>query len=73
MRLSNRFDKSILTDEYYRFSKLTKEKNKIKKISERNILDLGVGDPNTTPSLEIINEIKKKVCQKKEYKHKFQF
>lgn len=59
MRLSNRFDKSILTDEYYRFSKLTKEKNKIKKISERNILDLGVGDPNTTPSLEIINEIKK--------------
>lgn len=58
MKLSNRFDESILTDEYYRFSRLNKEKNKIKKISERKMLDLGIGDPNTSPSLEIINEIK---------------
>ena len=63
MKISKRFNKNIDTDEYYRFSKLTNEKNKIKKISERKILDLGIGDPNTFPPIEVINEIKNKMDQ----------
>ena len=59
MRLAKRFDKSIETDEYYRFSKLTKEKNKIAKLSKEKILDLGVGDPNDFPSTSVISEIKR--------------
>ena len=57
--ISKRFDKSIEGDEYYRFSKLTKEKKKVERISERKILDLGVGDPNTYPPINVIEEIKK--------------
>lgn len=57
--ISKRFDKSIESDEYYRFSKLTKEKNKIAKLSERKILDLGIGDPNTYPPSSVIEEIKR--------------
>ena len=57
--IAKRFDKSIEEDEYYRFSKLTKEKNKIAKISERKILDLGIGDPSTFPPYEVLEEIKK--------------
>ena len=57
--IAKRFDKSIEEDEYYRFSKLTKEKNKIAKVSERKILDLGIGDPSTFPPYEVLEEIKK--------------
>lgn len=56
--ISKRFDKSIDGDEYYRFSKLSKEKKKVERISERKILDLGIGDPNTYPPISVIEEIK---------------
>lgn len=61
MRIAKRFDKSIETDEYYRFSKLTKEKNKISKISDEKILDLGIGDPNDFPPRKVIDEIKNSI------------
>ena len=61
MRLANRFDKSIETDEYYRFSRLNKEKNKVAKISKEKILDLGIGDPNDYPPRKVIDEIKESI------------
>ena len=59
--ISKRFDKSIESDEYYRFSKLSKEKKKIERISERKILDLGIGDPNTYPPINVREEIKNSI------------
>ena len=36
---SNRFNKNIETDDFYRFSKLSKEKEKVRKMSNEKILD----------------------------------
>ena len=63
MKYAKRFDKDIECDEYYRFSKLTNEKNKIEKISHKKILDLGVGDPNTCPPNKVIDEV---ICKIKD-------
>lgn len=61
MKISKRFDKNIDSDEYYRFSKLSKEKKKVEKISENRILDLGIGDPNNYPPQIVIEEIKRSI------------
>ena len=61
MRLAKRFGKEIETDEYYRFSKLSKEKEKVSKLNKERILDLGIGDPNTFPPRSVIEEIKKSI------------
>ncbi len=57
MRLAKRFNKRVFSDEYYRFSKLNKEKEKTAKLIERKILDLGIGDPNTSPSQKVKEEL----------------
>ena len=58
MKIAKRFDKTIESDEYYRFSKLNNEKKKVEKISEEKILDLGIGDPNDYTPISVIEEIK---------------
>ena len=55
---SKRFNVDLENDEFYRFSKLSKEKEKVSKLSKEKILDLGIGDPSTFPPLNVINEIK---------------
>ena len=55
---SKRFNVDLENEEFYRFSKLSKEKEKVSKLSKEKILDLGIGDPSTFPPLNVINEIK---------------
>ena len=58
---SNRFNKNIETDDFYRFSKLSKEKEKVRKMSNEKILDLGIGDPSTLAPLNVREEIKESI------------
>ena len=58
---SNRFNKNIETDDFYRFSKLSKEKEKVRKMSNEKILDLGIGDPSSLAPLNVREEIKESI------------